>query len=73
MLRKFYYGIATTKSGIKKYVGCDDNSGGYPYVSDYPHIYYDTKYLEGCKNDSYIKAQLINGEDFTITIVEVAP
>jgi hypothetical protein len=71
MLKKFYYGIVKTPNGIKKYVACDDHSGGYAYVTNIPAIFFDTKYLESCKKDSYIKAQLES--DYTLTIFEVNP
>ena len=59
-LEKFYYGIVTDTKGVKKYLGRDDNSGGYPYITTSPTIHFDTKYLEAHKNDSYLN-QIVDG------------
>lgn len=71
-IKKFYYGIVTDTKGFKQYLGCDDNSGGYPYLSSHPVIFYDTKFLEGCKNDKYISMN-VEGEKYTLKIYEVNP
>jgi hypothetical protein len=70
--QKFYYGIVTDTKGFKQYLGCDDNSGGYPYLSGNPAIFYDTKYLEAHKNDTYLN-QIVDGGKYTLTIYEVNP
>ena len=49
MLNTFYVIVATLPSDELKFVGKDENSGGYPYLSDYAQIYYDDKYFEALK------------------------
>jgi hypothetical protein len=71
-LEKFYYGIVTDTKGVKKYLACDDNSGGYPYLTPNPTIFYDTKYLKSHQNDSYLN-QIADGGKYTLTIYEVNP
>jgi hypothetical protein len=71
-IQKFYYGIVTDTKGFKQYLGRDDNSGGYPYLTSSPTIFWDTKYLEAHKNDSYLN-QIVDGGKYTLTIYEVNP
>lgn len=72
-MKPFYYGVITLKhqrKNNKEYLGCDNNSGGYPYISKYPNIFYDTDYLKNHYKSSYITG--VYGE-YTLTIYEVNP
>ncbi len=70
--QKFYYGIVTDTKGFKQYLGRDDNSGGYPYLTASPVIHFDTMYLEAHKNDTYLN-QIVSGNRYTLKIYEVDP
>jgi hypothetical protein len=71
-IQKFYYGIVTDTKEVKQYLACDDNSGGYPYLTSNPTIHWDTKYLEAHKNDSHLN-QIVDGGKYKLTIYEVNP
>ena len=45
-IQKFYYGVVTDAKDFKQYLACDDHSGGYPFLTANPVIFYDTKFLE---------------------------
>jgi hypothetical protein len=79
MIRNFYYGIITDSKNNKMYLGRDDNSGGYPYCSDTPVIFFDTVYLHSHIKDSYLidvygkytlKIYKVNPVNNTITQVD---
>jgi hypothetical protein len=71
-IRNFYYGIVTDAKGFMQYLGCDDKSGGFPYLSPYAIIHLDTMYLEAHRNDWYV-SRLVEGIEYTLTIHEVNP
>ncbi len=70
--QKFYYGIVTDTEGFKQYLGCDEHSGGYPYLTCTPVIHFNTKFLEEHKNNKYV-SMYVKGEKYTLTIFEVNP
>jgi len=45
MLESFYVITAITEKGEEKFVGRDEQSGGYPYLSDSVIVFYNTHYF----------------------------
>lgn len=73
-IQKFYYGIVTDPSGFKRYLGCDDHSGGYAFLSHIPVIFHDTKYLESHRKTEWVNYDSAGGDGkYTLTIYEVNP
>lgn len=68
-ISNFYYGVVTNSKGVKKFLACDEHSGGYPYTTTSPQIFYDTKYLEAHRGND----RLIEDGKYTLNIFEVNP